>query len=101
MACCVTMLAVSFESAAAQGIINGFDPPSARTAGLGGASVAILGDAAAIFANPTGIATLRAVGPECADLPVSETAQVPRSDVALVLCRGFGGMNVALLLRAS
>ena len=59
VACCVTMLTVPFESAAAQAIINGFDPPSVRTAGLGGASVAILGDAAAIFANPTGIATLR------------------------------------------
>jgi len=59
VACCVTLLAVSFESSAAQAVINGFDPPSVRTAGLGGASVAILGDAAAIFANPTGIATIR------------------------------------------
>ena len=27
--------------------------------------------------------------------------QKPRSDIALVLCRGFGGMNVALIIRAA
>ena len=47
-----------------------------------------------------GIATLRELDPECGELPVSAGVQVPRSDVALVLCRGFAGMNVALLLRA-
>ncbi len=48
-----------------------------------------------------GIATLRELDPDCADLPVSTTVQVPCSDIALVLCRGFAGMNVALLLRAA
>jgi 3-oxoacyl-[acyl-carrier-protein] synthase I len=47
-----------------------------------------------------GIPTLRKVDPELPSLPVSATAQTPRSDSALVLCRGFGGMNVALLVRA-
>ena len=47
-----------------------------------------------------GIATLRELDPECGELPVSAGVQVPRSDVALVLCRGFAGMNVALLMRA-
>jgi len=47
-----------------------------------------------------GIATLNALDPELAPLPVSATAQRPRSDIALILCRGFGGMNVALLVRA-
>ena len=47
-----------------------------------------------------GIATLNAVDPEFGALPVSAKPQTPRSDIALVICRGFGGMNVALLVRA-
>jgi 3-oxoacyl-[acyl-carrier-protein] synthase-1 len=48
-----------------------------------------------------GIATLRELDPACATLAVSTKAQPPRSDVALVLGRGFAGTNAALLLRAS
>jgi len=48
-----------------------------------------------------GIATLKSLDPELAPLPVSATAQKPRSNVALVICRGFGGMNVALIVRAA
>lgn len=48
-----------------------------------------------------GIATLRELDPACADLAVSAMAQPPRSDVALVLCRGFAGTNAALLFRVS
>lgn len=47
-----------------------------------------------------GIATLNAVDPEFSTLPVSAKPQTPRSNIALVICRGFGGMNVALLVRA-
>jgi len=47
-----------------------------------------------------GIPTLNRLDPALAPFPVSSTPQKPRSDVALVLCRGFAGMNVALLLRA-
>ncbi len=47
-----------------------------------------------------GIATLREPDPACADLPISATVQKPRSDVALVLGRGFAGTNAAVLLRA-
>jgi 3-oxoacyl-[acyl-carrier-protein] synthase-1 len=46
-----------------------------------------------------GIATLKALDPELAQLPVSAGPQTPRSNVALILCRGFGSMNVALLIR--
>src|SRR5438105_12337747 len=46
-----------------------------------------------------GVATLRALDADCADLPVSKDAQVPRSNVALVLCRGFAGTNSALVVR--
>jgi 3-oxoacyl-[acyl-carrier-protein] synthase-1 len=39
--------------------------------------------------------------PELMPFPVSSQPQKPRSDVAVVICRGFGGMNVALVVRAS
>ena len=48
-----------------------------------------------------GVATLRELDPDLGDLPVSERPQAPRSDVALVLNRGFGGSNTALVLRAA
>ena len=47
-----------------------------------------------------GVATLRRLDPACAELPVSARPQTPRSDVGLVLSRGFGGINAALLVRA-
>jgi 3-oxoacyl-[acyl-carrier-protein] synthase-1 len=47
-----------------------------------------------------GIPTLNTVDPNFAPFPVSAAPQNPRSDIALVVCRGFGGMNVALLVRA-
>ncbi len=48
-----------------------------------------------------GIATLNELDPGLGLLPVSRMPQPPRSNIALVLCRGFGGMNVALLVRAN
>jgi 3-oxoacyl-[acyl-carrier-protein] synthase-1 len=48
-----------------------------------------------------GLATLRTPDPEVGPLPVSRAAQRPRSDIGLVLSRGFGGINVALLVRAA
>jgi 3-oxoacyl-[acyl-carrier-protein] synthase-1 len=48
-----------------------------------------------------GIATLQRVDPACAALPVSRSPQAPRSDVALILSRGFGGTNAALVVRAA
>jgi 3-oxoacyl-[acyl-carrier-protein] synthase-1 len=48
-----------------------------------------------------GIPTLNALDAELGPLPVSAQPQKPRSDVALILCRGFAAMNVALLVRAA
>ena len=48
-----------------------------------------------------GIVTLDSVDAEFSTLPVSREPQKPRSDIALVICRGFGGMNVALVVRAA
>jgi 3-oxoacyl-[acyl-carrier-protein] synthase I len=47
-----------------------------------------------------GIAALDQLDPDLAPLPVSREPQRPRSDTALVLNRGFGGMNVATIVRA-
>jgi len=48
-----------------------------------------------------GIPTLTAVDPAFAPFPVSAKPQTPRSDIAVLVCRGFGGMNVALVVRAA
>jgi len=48
-----------------------------------------------------GIAPLADIDPECAALRVSSAPQTPRSDVALVLGRGFAGTDAALLVRAA
>jgi 3-oxoacyl-[acyl-carrier-protein] synthase-1 len=48
-----------------------------------------------------GVATLNSLDPDIAPFPVSRAPQQPRSDTALILCRGFGGMNVALVVRGS
>ncbi len=60
---CLTILfdAVVVVSLAAQteGSVVVVLPGSTRSAGLGGAGVALVGDAGAVFANPAGIATIR------------------------------------------
>jgi 3-oxoacyl-(acyl-carrier-protein) synthase len=48
-----------------------------------------------------GIRTLAEIAPDCAGLRISAQPQEPRSDVALVLSRGFASTNAALLLRAA
>jgi len=47
-----------------------------------------------------GIATLTSVDEEIGVFPVSREATAPRTDKALVICRGFGGMNVAVIVQA-
>ncbi|MEC5129416.1 beta-ketoacyl-[acyl-carrier-protein] synthase family protein [Verrucomicrobiales bacterium BCK34] len=47
-----------------------------------------------------GIATLKNVDDEISAFPVSSASTTPRSDKALVICRGFGGMNVAVIISA-
>jgi len=48
-----------------------------------------------------GIRPLETIDPDCAGLPLSAQHQTPRSDVALILCRGFAATNAALLVRAA
>ena len=47
-----------------------------------------------------GIATFGEIAPACAGLNVSAETRTSRSNVVMVLCRGFAGTNGALLLRA-
>jgi hypothetical protein len=47
------------------------------------------------------VTTWEVADPACAGVRVAREAQPPRSDVALILCRGFAGTNAALLLRAA
>ena len=48
-----------------------------------------------------GIGTLTELDPALAPFPVSASPQPVRSNIALILCRGFGGMNMALLVRGA
>jgi 3-oxoacyl-[acyl-carrier-protein] synthase I len=48
-----------------------------------------------------GVATLENLDPACSGLRVSRAAQTPRSNVALILSRGFAGTNAALLVRVA
>jgi 3-oxoacyl-[acyl-carrier-protein] synthase-1 len=48
-----------------------------------------------------GIPTLNSLDPALAPLPLSSGPQKPLTDIALVLCRGFAAMNVALLVRSA
>ena len=48
-----------------------------------------------------GIPTFETLDPALPPIAVSRQARRPRSDVALVVCRGFGGANAALLVRAA
>lgn len=47
-----------------------------------------------------GTAMFETLDPQCAGVAVSREAQTPRSDTALVICRGFAGTDAALIVRA-
>ena len=48
-----------------------------------------------------GIATLNEVDAALSPFPISSASQQPTSDIALVICRGFGGLNLAMLVRGA
>jgi len=62
---------------------------------------AVLALAALRAETVPGIPNLRQLDPDCGALPVAAASQRPRGEVALVLSRGFGGTNAALLVRAT
>ena len=47
-----------------------------------------------------GIATLGTLDPVCAGVRASQSTQTLARDVVLILCRGFGGTNSAVIVRA-
>lgn len=60
-------------------------PSSTRSAGLGGAAVALNGDAGAIFVNPAGLATIRHIGLE---------GSLQRFSDGSILNRGAGALRL-------
>jgi len=87
---------------------NGKAPPTTAFKWAFGHLIAAAGILEAVLALRSlqerivpGIATFESLDPACEGVPVSRQSQQPRSDVVLVLCRGFAGTNAALLLRAA
>lgn len=72
-------------------------PGSTRSAGLGGAGAALVGDAGAMFANPAGIATIRHLSLEGSYEPYLAGSAVSTAALALRVRRwtwGFGAQTL-------
>jgi 3-oxoacyl-[acyl-carrier-protein] synthase I len=65
-----------------------------------GLAEAVVGLAALRAKVVPGIAPLTELDPACAPLNAAREHRAPRSDIALLLSRGFGGTNAACLFRA-
>ena len=96
------------EAAAIRGVFGSAPPPVTAFKWAFGHLIAASGPVETVVTltalrrgTVPGVATLRRLDPACAGLPVSAQPQTPRSDVGLVLSRGFGGINAALLVRAA
>jgi len=96
------------EAAAIRRVFGANAPPATAFKWAFGHLIAAAGIIEAVLALASlrhrvvpGIATYAVADPACAGVPVSSKPQSPRSDVALILCRGFAGTNAALLLRAA
>jgi 3-oxoacyl-[acyl-carrier-protein] synthase-1 len=96
------------EAAALRSVFGGNIPPVTAFKWCFGHLIAASGIVDVIMAIQSlkndivpGVPTLTNLDPELAPLPISLNAQKPRGDIALVLCRGFAALNVALLVRAS
>ena len=102
-----TPLSDSSEAAALLRVFGGAMPPVTAFKWSFGHLIAAAGILETVLALAAlrervvpGIATLRELDPACAGLRVSARAQEPRSDIALIVCRGFAGTNAALLVRS-
>jgi len=96
------------EAAALRRVFGGAMPPVTAFKWSVGHLIAAAGILEAVIALEAlragvvpGIATLRTLDPACAGLAASSAAQPPRSNVALILCRGFAGTDAALVVRAA
>jgi hypothetical protein len=80
-----------------EGSIVAVLPGSTRSAGLGGAGVALVGDAGAVFANPAGIATIRHLSIEGSYEPYLAGTAISTAAIALRVGRltwGFGAQTL-------
>ncbi len=95
------------EAAAIRQVFGAVIPPVTsfkwalgHTMAAAGALDAVIALGCVRTALAPGIATLRDPDPRCLPLPVSAAATPLRGKIALVLGRGFGGMNTALVIQA-
>ncbi len=96
------------EAAAIRAVFGAAPPPVTAFKWAFGHLIAAAGIVDAVLAlvalkerEVPAIPTLRRLDPDCAGLPVSAKRQAPRSDVGLVVSRGFAGTNAALVIRAA
>jgi len=101
-----TLASDASEARAIQRVFGNDAPPTTAFKWATGHTIAASGVLDVILALTAlekgvvpGIATLECLDPQLAPLSVSQAPQRPRSDIAMVLSRGFGGMNLALLVR--
>jgi hypothetical protein len=90
----VVVALLAFQS---EGSIVAVLPGSTRSAGLGGAGAALVGEAGAVFANPAGIATIRHLSVEGSYEPYLAGTAVSAAAVALRVGRvtwGFGAQTL-------
>ncbi|MEO8122836.1 MAG: beta-ketoacyl synthase N-terminal-like domain-containing protein, partial [Burkholderiales bacterium] len=95
------------EAAALKRVFGNAMPPVAAFKWAFGHLIAAAGILDAVLALEAlklgvvpGTAVFETLDPQCAGLKVSRTTQAPRSDIALVICRGFAGTDAALIVRA-
>lgn len=90
----VVALALSLQT---EGSIVAVLPGTTRSAALGGAGVALVGDAGAVFANPAGIATIRHLSIEGSYEPYLAGTAVSAAAIGLRVGRvtwGFGAQTL-------
>jgi 3-oxoacyl-[acyl-carrier-protein] synthase-1 len=102
-----TPLSDASEAAALRGVfgartpaVTAFKWATGHPLAASGILDATLGLEAARRGVVPGVATLETLDAACAGVSVRKTVQEPASDVVLVLCRGFGSTNAAVILRA-
>ena len=96
------------EAAALRRVFGAAMPPVAAFKWAFGHLIAGAGILEAVLAiealrqrSVPGTANFETLDPQCAGVAVSGAAQTPRSDTALVICRGFAGTDAALIVRTS
>ena len=79
--------------------VTGFKWAIGHTIAAAGIIESVIAFAALARNEVPGIANLVEIDPACTGIAASSAAQRPKSDIALVLCRGFAGTDAALVIR--